>query len=328
MWAWVVAAPALSAAGTWLARRYALRRSLIDEPGARRSHAVATPRGGGAGPVLAITMLVAAFGWHGSLGAGWGWAVAGLLAVSGIGAWDDHRPLGAGVRLMVHLLAGAALSAGFGLWQQPLHALGVTLAVAVAVNVWNFMDGINGIASTQAAIVAAAAALLGCGDTAWLATGVALAIAAFVPFNFPVARIFLGDVGSGALGYALVLLALAMPARDGAALAWPVLFPAAAFLVDASLTLAMRMAMGERWWMPHTRHLYQAAARRHGHARVTLAYAAWSIAGCVVAWTVRGQGAAFIIGSLVLWYTAASGLWACLQRLYPMERGGMVEKDR
>jgi UDP-N-acetylmuramyl pentapeptide phosphotransferase/UDP-N-acetylglucosamine-1-phosphate transferase len=328
MWGWVLAVPLLSAAGTWFARRYALRRRLIDEPGARRSHAVATPRGGGAGPVLALAILIAGLGLAGQWPGDWRWSLGGLLAVAGIGAWDDHRPLGAGVRLVTHLLAGAALATGVQLWGEPVQGVGVMLAVAVAVNVWNFMDGIDGIAATQALIVALAAAALGQSDASLRALAVALAFAAFIPFNFPRARIFLGDVGSGALGYALVLVALLTPARGSSPVALLLLFPAAAFLVDAAATLAMRMIQGERWWTPHTRHLYQAAARRYGHAPVTLAYGAWSSAGVVLAWALRDAGESLIMASLALWYTAAAGLWACVQRVFGMKRGGMTETDR
>ncbi|MFZ5656880.1 MAG: lipopolysaccharide biosynthesis protein, partial [Pseudomonadota bacterium] len=313
MWGWVLAAPLLSAAGTWFARRYALRRRLIDEPGARRSHAVATPRGGGAGPVLAVAVLIAGLGLAGQWPGDWRWSLGGLLAVAGIGAWDDHRSLGAGIRLATHLLAGAALAAGVGLWGEPVQGVAVVLAVAVAANVWNFMDGIDGIATTQALIVALAAVGLGEGDASLRALAFALAFAAFVPFNFPRARIFLGDVGSGALGYALVLLALLVPARGAVPAALLLLFPAAAFLVDAAATLAMRMVQGERWWTPHTRHLYQAAARRFGHVAVTLAYAAWSLAGCLLAWALQHRGMGLIMASLALWYMAAAGLWAGVQ---------------
>jgi UDP-N-acetylmuramyl pentapeptide phosphotransferase/UDP-N-acetylglucosamine-1-phosphate transferase len=314
VWPSIVAAVVLSASGTWLARRYALGRRLLDEPGERRSHTVPTPRGGGIGPVIAIAVLLVL---HDDAlpGFDWRWGVPGLVAVAGIGAWDDHRPLGAGIRLLVHGMAGGLMATAFGLWSTPALALLVVAAVAVAVNVWNFMDGIDGIAASQAAIAALAAAWLATGDPRMIAIGIAAAILAFVPFNFPRAWIFLGDAGSGALGYVLVLLAVALAgARPHVADALLLLFPTSAFLVDASLTLARRVLEGEKWWTPHTRHLYQAYARRVGHAPVTVAYAAWSIAGMLLARVLMGRDPALIWMSVLVWYTAAAGLWLALQQ--------------
>lgn len=313
MWNWLLAAPIVSAAGTWLARGYALRRQLVDEPGERRSHAVATPRGGGIGPVLAILAVIVGLGATGALhGVSWPWLASGLAMVAAIGAWDDHRPLGVGLRLGIHLLAGVAMALAFGLQHDLAMAALVVGAVVVAVNVWNFMDGINGIASTQAVIVAAAAAWIAEGGAVPLAMAAGLAVLAFVPFNFPRARIFMGDVGSGALGYVVVMLALGASGR-GVSDSMLLLFPTAAFLVDASLTLGRRIVEGERWWTAHTRHLYQACARRVGHTRVTLAYATWSLVGAVLAVSFAGASPRVIVVSLVVWYTSAAGVWAYLQ---------------
>lgn len=317
MWGWAIASVAISAGGTWLARVYALRRRLIDEPGERRSHDVATPRGGGVGPVLAICLVLAGYGaLVGLPGADWRWLVAALVAVAGIGAWDDHRPLGAGIRLAVHAVAGCMVACGFGLQEaSPLAFMAVAAAVPVFVNVWNFMDGINGIASTQAAMVIGTATMLVFDPWRAPVAAMALAVVAFVPFNFPRARIFLGDVGSGPLGLGIVI---AGGALHVSASSWVMplllLFPCAAFLVDSSLTLARRMAEGEQWWTPHTRHLYQAMARLWGHAPVTLAYAAWSGIGVGVLMAVGNMGSTVIMASLALWYMATALAWAGLQR--------------
>jgi UDP-N-acetylmuramyl pentapeptide phosphotransferase/UDP-N-acetylglucosamine-1-phosphate transferase len=150
--------------------------------------------------------------------------------------------------------------------------------VMVMVNVWNFMDGIDGLAASQAAIAAAGLALvLGTGPWAWLGAGLFAALAGFLPFNFPKARVFLGDVGSGALGYLLALLILA--ASIGRREQWPfLLLPVSVFLIDAGFTLAMRMLRRERWWEPHVQHAYQSWSRRLGsHVPVTMAYAASSL---------------------------------------------------
>jgi len=159
--AWLVMAALLglallSAALTWAARGYALRRQLMDQPGERRSHSVATPRGGGI--AIVISLLVAA------VAAMWAWPVAipsllvaslGLVLVAGIGWWDDHRPLPALRRLLVHFIAAGLLAALVkvhgGSW---LLALLVLVFTASLINIWNFMDGINGIASSQAVVAA------------------------------------------------------------------------------------------------------------------------------------------------------------------------------
>lgn len=316
MWGWVLAAPLVSALGTWAARGYALRRRLVDEPGERRSHAIPTPRGGGIGPVLAILVVIAAFGSGGLLErADWRWLACGLSAVALIGAWDDHRALAALPRLLVHLAAGLCAAVAFGLPGGAAGVLVLVLVVASMVNIWNFMDGINGIASSQAAILALTTAAISDGAASAFALSVALAILAFVPFNFPHARVFLGDVGSGSLGYVAVVLALSPAAPGGlSGSVLLALLPASAFVSDAGLTLARRALAGERWWTPHTQHLYQAYARRFGHARVTLAYAGWALAAGAWAWHAREQGTGFIVASLMVWYTTAAALWVLLQR--------------
>ncbi len=310
---WLALHIALAAAGTWLARHYALGRSLVDEPGERRSHRVATPRGGGIAIVLAmlvalLALMARAPQWVPTLGL----LGAGFVLVAAIGWIDDHRPLSPWLRLAVHALAAGLLGlAGIvagtgGLWQV---LAGCALAL-VLVNVWNFMDGIDGLAASQAALVAAAFALSApaAGVAWWLGWALCAACLGFLPFNFPRARIFLGDVGSGALGYALAVLAV-FASDGGMAGAW-VLLPLSGFLVDAALTLGTRMVRGEHWWTPHVQHLYQRLARRwHGHRKVTLVYAAWTLAAIALMWSVRSLDAAFIMCAVCAWYLVGAGIW-------------------
>lgn len=271
---WLLLHFLLAAAATQAARAYALRRRLLDQPGERRSHTVATPRGGGIAVVLSV--LLAAL-WLAVLAAGkdrmlFGSFAIGLALVAGVGWWDDHRPLSPWLRLAVQAIAASIL--GWGLYQAgtgPWPALTALVMALVLVNVWNFMDGIDGIASSQAAIAASAYFWVLNGPWAALAASLLAACLGFLPFNFPKARIFLGDVGSGALGYTLAaLLAVSLQTSS---LAWPLLLlPLAVFLVDAGFTLISRMLAGERWWTPHVTHVYQQAAFRFGHVRVTGAY--------------------------------------------------------
>lgn len=315
--AWSVACFAIGAAGTWLARRYALARDLVDQPGERRSHVVATPRGGG---IAIVASVVVAMAWlalaHAVHLPTIGLIAAGLLLVAGIGWIDDHRPMSPWTRLAVQavaagLVAGALLLSG----RAPLPAAFGFAVVLVLVNVWNFMDGIDGLAASQALLVAAGWAWIGWPDAwAWLLLAVAAGCLGFLPFNLPRARIFLGDVGSGSVGYLLAIGLLWLPAD---ALGWPWLasLPLSAFLVDATLTLARRILNGDRWWTPHLQHAYQRwAGRRRGHGAVTAAYALWT--ACAVVTMVLARGAGTVAGAVALGtgYVAAAATWAWIRR--------------
>lgn len=314
---WLLAGWALGALGTWLARGYALRRRLVDQPGERRSHSEATPRGGGISIVMVLLAAMLALALHApSHSVALALAAAGLALVAGIGWVDDHRPLSARLRLAVHGAAAALLCAA--LWRAggaPLDLAIAFAAVLVLVNVWNFMDGINGIATSQAALVAVACALFAStGPAFWLGLALAAAACGFLPFNFPRARIFLGDVGSGALGYALAgLVAFASIGADPATRLL-VAMPLLPFLLDASLTLLARIVRRERWWEPHTQHAYQAWARRRGHARVTLAYAFAATLVASVAFAMRSSTIALIMVSYLVMLALGGMAWKLLRR--------------
>ena len=317
MAAWLLLHLAIGAAGAWIARRYALRHDLLDQPGERRAHTVPTPRSGGIGIVVA---LLVAFAWGGYASPDARvllcTAFAGLAMVATVGLVDDHRPLSPWLRLAVH--AVAALLLAFGAWWtwQAWWIAAVAFALAIVLtNVWNFMDGIDGIATTQAVLVALGVAIAF--QDGWLALAAGALAAAglgFLPFNFPKAKLFLGDVGSGALGYALALLLAAAIAYEPDAMGAWLLLPSA-FLVDASLTLAGRMWRREAWWRPHALHAYQRWARRLGrHAPVTMAYAVWTGAALLVAIALRGRfGSGLILLSCAAWYIAGTGIWLLLQ---------------
>jgi len=282
--AWLFGAAVASALGTALMLGYG-RRRLLDQPGQRRSHATPTPRGGGLGPVLAWCAALFALAGAGAGGTQALLLAIGTLAVAAIGLVDDHRPLPAWPRLLVHAAAAVLLVAGArGLPASATDLAGsaaLVLALVALVNFWNFMDGIDGLAAMQSAFVAFA-----CGVVAVAAGAPALALAAmllcasvagFLPFNTPRARIFLGDVGSGALGFACGGLLLF--AWDGGAMPWPIApLLASAFLLDAGLTLARRMLGGRRWYTAHREHLYQWLVRRgRSHARVAALYLGWNL---------------------------------------------------
>ncbi|WP_093534396.1 glycosyltransferase family 4 protein [Stenotrophomonas rhizophila] len=315
-WMGLPAVLAVAAVLTWCARRYALRRKLFDQPGERRSHVVATPRGGGIAIVvtLLLALAVAAVIWPGTrtplLVSG-----LGLVLVAGIGWWDDHRPLPAVRRLLVHLLA-AGLLAGL-VWDatgNPLQALLALLFTTSLINIWNFMDGINGIATSQAVLAGAAFALVLPGPLALAGIVLALACLGFLPFNFPNARIFMGDVGSGALGYAVAaLVCLASVATD---ISWLLLLvPLTAFLVDAGFTLLSRMLSGQRWMEPHTQHLYQRAVKSGAtHTSVTGTYFVFGLFSITVFNACTYLQPRWEAAVAVAWIFFATGLWLLLRK--------------
>lgn len=283
-----MAAALVSALGTAWALGHARRHGLIDLPGERRGHQLETPRGGGIGIVLAC------LGWLAVMALGDGgnprwWLVAtGLMLVAGIGWLDDHRPLPAWPRLGVHVLAALLLATALKLGGAGVTACVAAFVLALGlVNAWNFMDGINGLAASQAMLCGVAFAALPAFPAPALGIVLACACLGFMPFNFPRARLFLGDVGSTSLGYmvaALVAIGFAStPAED-----WPLLLLAPlAMLVDSGLTLLWRMRRGDRWWHAHAEHAFQRWSRSKGQTTVTLAYGLWTtivIAVMLSAW--------------------------------------------
>lgn len=290
----VLALTAATALLAWLLtaalRRYALSRNVIDLPNERSSHTRPTPRGGGVAIVVAFyagLLFLVASGQAQPRGA---WAVLGAGAgVAVIGFIDDHRHIAARWRLLAHFAAAAWALA----WLGGLPALqlafirfdlGLVGSLLVAVllvwllNLYNFMDGIDGLAGVEAITVALPGAALW-----WLATGstdalVPLLLAAaafgFLLWNLPPARIFMGDAGSGFLGLVFGMLAV-WSAQQQPRLFWTWLVLLGVFVVDATVTLLRRLWRRERVYEAHRSHAYQHAARVHGgHRVVTLAVGA------------------------------------------------------
>jgi Fuc2NAc and GlcNAc transferase len=284
---WVMfAAFAAAAVLTWLIRRSASARGALDVPNHRSSHAVPTPRGGGLAIVLVVTGAAFVLLLCGKVRVPLFCALAGGLAVAAVGFVDDRGSLAARVRLTVHFAAAlwalmwlgglpplqmgdAVVSSGW--FGYVLGALGIVWAI----NLFNFMDGIDGIAASEAIFIALAGALLsqlmGVGVGVLLMAGaLAAACGGFLLWNWPPARIFLGDVGSGYLGYVVVVLAIAAGGEHPAAL-WVWLVLGGAFFVDATVTLVRRAFRGEHVHQAHRSHAYQRLAHRWGsHRTVTL----------------------------------------------------------
>ena len=296
-------------------RQLAIRHGVVDHPTDRSSHAVPTPRGGGLGALLVVLV---AWGWRATHPVTWTILVplAGLAMVGLVGYIDDRRGLSVRSRLVVHVLAASSvgfvaasagspvlLAAGMFLWW--------TFWTISSINLVNFMDGINGLVVSQIAVFALSLALFPdpTRTVPLLAIIVVGACAGFLPWNFPRARIFLGDVGSGALGYLVPVLAL-LAMRQADVDIVRAHLPLLPLFGDATWTIVRRWRRGERVTAPHRSHLYQRLANGGlGHTRVTLIYAAASICGAFVAhlgpvsvgspWVVA-YGALTVIGGVLL----------------------------
>ncbi|MCE5976024.1 MraY family glycosyltransferase [Pseudomonas sp. JR33AA] len=291
---WLLPAVLLcSLAMTGTLRRYALAKNIIDVPNARSSHSVPTPRGGGVSIVVAFlaALAVMAFQPEGQTEALVALGGAGAL-IAALGFMDDHGHIAARWRLLGHFAAaiwilfwmgGLPALQVFG-WSLDLGWAGAVLAAIYLVwllNLYNFMDGIDGIASVEAITVCLGASLLYWLSGQWSMTALPLLLAAavsgFLFWNFPPAKIFMGDAGSGFLGIILGGLSL-QAAWLSSQLFWCWLILLGVFIVDASYTLVRRVLRGDKVYEAHRSHAYQFASRRHGrHLPVTLAVTALNL---------------------------------------------------
>lgn len=282
---WMALAFGITAVATPLVRAAALRFGLLDRPNPRSSHKRITARGGGAAIVLAtlVCLLANPAAWAHRLDTIC--LAAGALTLALVGLGDDRFGLSPLTRIGFQAAAalGIALSTA-GLprlplpppLDLPLGPLGTPVAVlwiVAVVNFYNFLDGIDGLGALQGLVTGLGLALASWDPLAVL-MGAALAggCGAFLLFNWSPATIFLGDVGSGFLGFAFAALPLLVP---GAARPSAVLFVALSlwlFLADASWTLLRRAARGERLYRAHREHLYQRlVAAGCSHASVAAA---------------------------------------------------------
>jgi UDP-N-acetylmuramyl pentapeptide phosphotransferase/UDP-N-acetylglucosamine-1-phosphate transferase len=309
---------AASLAGTGVVLRQLQRRAILDHPNERSSHTVATPRGGG----IAVVVALAA-----------GWLAVALIrpeesreiaAVSGIAvglavlSWfDDLGGLPVLVRLLAQVGAIAAvlvITPGDALYFAGLLPAWLDVFAAGVLWVWfvnlfNFMDGIDGIAGTEMATIGLGVTLVAvvagvANSLPVLGLTMAAAAIGFLRWNWHPAKIFLGDVGSVPLGFLLGWLLLTLAARGqwAAALILP-----AYYLADATWTLLRRLSRGERVWQAHREHFYQRAVQAgRGHSVVVLSILAANVAlvglACLAArgwvWEALG-GATLIVGILL-----------------------------
>jgi Fuc2NAc and GlcNAc transferase len=275
-----------SIAFTGLLRRYALAASLLDIPNARSSHSLPTPRGGGVAIVVVFLLGNLILFQCGLLSS------AALCAFLGAGAWiavvgfiDDHQHIPARWRLLAHFIGAAWGLFWLGLPTLSLFGIEFTTVGYVLgafylvwlLNLYNFMDGIDGLASIEAIGVCTGGVLLllGTGSTDnYPLLLLIMAVAGFLLWNFPPAKIFMGDAGSGFLGITLGLFSL-QAAHQSPQLFYSWLILLGVFIVDATWTLVQRFLRGEKVYEAHRSHAYQFASRHYAsHKTVTLAVAA------------------------------------------------------
>lgn len=272
----------ISVALTYMVRLYALRTGVLDRPNARSSHTAPTPRGGGLAVVVATLLgLVAAVALQLTTARDAVTLGSGMVAVGAVGWLDDRRPIPPLFRLAVHV--GAAVWTVSMLGGLPTIQLGTTflllgavgyvvgaIGIVWSINLFNFMDGIDGLAGSQAVMAFGVGALLlfwrGNQSLGTLSAIAAAATAGFLMWNWPPARIFLGDVGSGAIGYLLAAIALASENDHSVPLLVFVIL-SALFIADATVTLVRRLRRGEKPAEAHRDHAYQRLTRRFGSHR-------------------------------------------------------------
>lgn len=268
-------------------RRAALAHGIMDRPNARSSHSTPVPRGGGLAIVVATSLAIAVLAIVGEVDKQLALALlGGGIPVAWIGFKDDRGSVPARVRLVAHTLSAVwvmyvlgglpSLQVGSRVFDLGVagDVLG-TVAIVWTLNLFNFMDGIDGIAASEAVFVTAfggAIGFYGAGSmlVAPAAMTVAAASAGFLVWNWPPAKIFMGDVGSGYLGCVIGALAIA-DARENPAAPFVWLILGGVFFVDATVTLAHRLVKRERVYEAHRSHAYQwLALRWKSHRRVTV----------------------------------------------------------
>jgi Fuc2NAc and GlcNAc transferase len=321
---------AVSAAGVWISIRLAHRVGVMDVPNERSSHAMPTPRMGGVPMVAAAIFPLGCWAW---LAAGEMFHVRGLphtmifaLSMSVLGFWDDLRSLSPLFRFLVQIAAAIlALWAVSVLlpktlptgWMLPGVAWIVVGAFWIVwmLNLYNFMDGIDGLAGGEAAVSALFFFLIFAyyGESGWAMANLFVAAASmgFLVHNWPPARVFMGDAGSAFLGAFFGMQSIVAPLATS--VPFPVLvLPLANFILDTTVTLVRRIWRGEKWYQPHRSHFYQRMTKLGmSHSKVTGVELISVVLSCVAAvWYLRsGLPGRFATVAFVMIGLVAGGIW-------------------
>jgi Fuc2NAc and GlcNAc transferase len=309
---------------TGLVRRYALRSRLLDIPNERSLHRAPTPRGGGLAIAVVTLAGLALAALFSNIPPRVAWAMGGGGAlVVAVGWLDDRRGVSARARAAVH--AAAACWAAYWIWGElTAGAVAGVVCIIWAINLYNFMDGIDGLAGVEAASVGSIAGALllmgGRQDLALVAVIVAAAAAGFLGWNWPPARIFMGDVGSGFLGFTFGALAL-FAGRSGALPLALALMLAGVFAVDATVTLLRRMARGEHWYQAHRSHAYQRLVQAGAtHAEVTTGVLIVNLMLGALAWLAQ-SGRLPVVAAVLAGIVVLAVLYLAIERRRPMFPG-------
>ncbi len=270
---WVAAPIAFLVCGFVLAVLLRRRHVLpMDHPNARSLHAMPTPRIGGLGIMAGVAVVGLWVADSTSLP-----VMLGACALALVSLADDVKGLPVRLRFLAHFIAAAGCLFALGVTGWPFIA--GTLGIVWMTNLYNFMDGSDGLAGGMAAIgfgaLAIAAWLGGAPELAALCGAVAAAALAFLSFNFPPARLFMGDAGSIPLGFMAAAFGILGMLQD----LWNWVFPLmvfSPFIVDASVTLGRRALRGEKVWQAHRSHYYQRVVLM-GASHRQLALAAWGL---------------------------------------------------
>lgn len=314
----VIAATTLTALLTGIVRQYALSSSILDQPNERSSHTIPTARGGGLAIAAVAFAGIAAGAALGIVSArAMAALIGGGLLIAIVGWVDDRRGLGTVTRFAAHVAAaiwavaclGAPTSFAIGSWvlSPGIRFLLAVVGIVWSVNLYNFMDGIDGLAGAECvtgmAAIALLSTMLGATEIVFLATLLASVALGFTVWNWSPAKIFMGDVGSGLLGFLVACLALRSERTGGLAIvAWLMVF--GVFVFDATTTLIRRVLRGERWYAAHRSHAYQRLTQAGwSHASVTLGVIGVNVLLVVLAaFTVSSPGRTPLLaaGALVL----------------------------
>ncbi|MEP6729708.1 MAG: glycosyltransferase family 4 protein [bacterium] len=316
-------------------RNYAVRHDVLDLPNERSSHHAPTPRGGGLAVLIGIAAALVIGGAAGAINSVDAITLGVGIVVLGLVGWmDDHGGLRARIRLVTHIAVAAwtlvmfrgfpamrigESSLSFGIVGWVLAIIGIVWSI----NLFNFMDGIDGLAGSQAVLIFAAAAwlLFVANDRSLgtIAMVISAACAGFLVHNWPPAKIFMGDVGSGAIGYLIAALAVASENHHSVPVIVYAIF-GGVFIADATVTLVRRIARGDRPADAHRDHAYQRLSRAWAsHERVTVAAAAVTSILCVVG-AIATRSPALLLPSLLAAYSILGLLLVAAERRAPLRR--------
>ena len=265
----------LSLALCWPVQKFLQKKDLWDKPNDRSSHTVDTLRGGGLGPLTISVCGILIFVIPENLELGLAW-LGGVSVLSWISFRDDCQEVSIGSRLAAHVISVMPILWALEFGEASVITLILLAVILVAyINFVNFMDGINGLVVGLMVLIPVGVLFVVPGvipSTKYMACVLGGAAGGFLPFNFPRAKMFLGDVGSITLGFnsAVILLWIISSGSEKSG-SWIVVLIPMYFFVEGVWAILRRMIKGEKWWHPHREHFYQRLVRAGlSHTKVSI----------------------------------------------------------